>query len=111
MGLVDFDPGTLTARLRLEHPVEIPDGQGGATVGFQFVADLWARVEPLDANVEELAGAGRVIVTHHVWLRFRADVAAGMRLTKGARRFTIESLRDPDETGRYLLCRCREEGR
>lgn len=111
MALIDFDPGALTARLRLERPVERPDGQGGATVDFETVADLWARIEPLTADVEEVAGAGRVIVTHHVWLRFRTEVAAGMRLIKGTRRFAIESVRDPDETGRFLLCRCREEGR
>ena len=111
MGFVDFDPGALTARLRLERPVESPDGQGGATVGFETVADLWARIEPLAADVEEVAGAGRVLVSHHVWIRFRTDVAAGMRLIKGTRRFAVESLRDPDETGRYLLCRCREERR
>jgi len=80
-------------------------------VGFEAVADVWARVEPLAADVEEVAGAGRVIVTHHVWLRFRADLAAGMRLVKGTRRFVVESVRDPDETGRLLLCRCREVGR
>ena len=111
MGLIDFDPGQLTARLRLERPVESPDGQGGAVVGFEAVAELWARIESLAADVEELAGAGRVIVSPHIWLRFRTDVAAGMRLAKGTRRFAIESVRDPDETGRYLLCRGREEGR
>lgn len=111
MGLIDFDPGQLTARLRLERPVESPDGQGGAVVGLEAVAELWARIESLAADVEELAGAGRVIVSHHIWLRFRTDVAAGMRLAKGTRRFAIESVRDPDETGRYLVCRCREERR
>ena len=111
MALVDFDPGTLSARLRLERPVESPDGQGGAVVGLEAVADVWARIEPLDADVEDVAGARRVIVTHQIRLRFRADVAAGMRLVKGTRRFVIESVRDPDETGRSLLCRCREVGR
>lgn len=111
MGLADFDPGMLSARLRLERPADTPDGQGGAVVGFEAVADVWARVEPLAADVEEVAGAGRIIVTHHVWLRFRADLAAGMRLVKGTRRFVVESVRDPDETGRLLLCCCREVGR
>lgn len=111
MGLADFDPGQMSARLRLERPVATPDGQGGATIAFEPVAEFWARIEPLAAAPEEMAGAGCVTVTHAVWLRFRTDVAVGMRLVKGNRHLAIESLRDPDETGRYLLCRCREEGR
>ncbi|GEO84378.1 MULTISPECIES: phage head closure protein [Alphaproteobacteria] len=109
MGLIDFDPGQFSARLVLEKPVETADGQGGATIGHEVVTSLWARIEPLSASVEDMAGAGRVTITHQVWLHSRADIAAGMRLGKGTRRFVIESARDPDETGRFLLCRCREE--
>lgn len=108
---IEFDPGALSVRLRLERPVTGEDGQGGAMAGFVAEAELWARIEPLDATVEEVAGGGRVRLTHKVWLRFRVDVAAGKRFVKGSRRLVIESVHDPDESGRYLLCRCREEGR
>jgi head-tail adaptor len=33
-----------------------------------------------------------------------------MRFMKGARIFDILTIHDPDETGRYLICRVREEG-
>lgn len=108
---IDFDPGALSVRLRLERPVTGEDGQGGVTTGFATQAEVWARIEPLDATVEEVAGGGRVRLTHKVWLRFRGDVAAGMRFVKGSRRLVIESVHDPDERGCFLLCHCREEGR
>ncbi|MBP1850910.1 phage head closure protein [Rhizobium halophytocola] len=110
MAGVSLDPGALTARLWLEQPVEMPDGQGGAVVTFEAVASLWCRIEPLAARVEEVAGAETVTVTHRVWLRHRAGIASGMRFRKGLRLFVIRSLRDPDETGRLLLASVEEAG-
>jgi len=110
MGTAAFDPGGLTARVTLEVPVDAPDGQGGVTVTWSAVANLWARIEPVMASPGEEAGGGRVTITHAIWMRHRGDVAAGMRLLKGARVFVVETAHDPDESGRYVLCRCREEG-
>lgn len=103
-----IDPGALNARLVLERPVETPDGQGGAAVSFAALATLWARIEPVAAKADEAAGALRVAVTHRIWLRGRGDLAGGMRLRKGARVFVLRAFRDPDETGRYVLCNCEE---
>jgi len=103
-----IDPGRLNARLVLERPEEVPDGQGGATVGFATVATLWASIEPVAMRAEEAAGTLPVTVTHRIRLRRRGDLAGGMWLRKGARRFAIRAFRDPDETGRYTLCDCEE---
>lgn len=111
MGIADFDPGRLSARLLLERPVAVPDGQGGAAEAFEVVASVWALVTPLAAKVEERAGAETVEITHEIWVRRRGDLVSGMRFAKDSRHFTVESVRDPDEGGRYLACRCREEGR
>ncbi|MCM2395238.1 phage head closure protein [Rhizobium sp. S95] len=111
MGIADFDPGRLSARLLLERPVPVSDGQGGAAETFEVVASVWALVTPLAAKVEERAGAETVEITHEIWVRRRGDLVSGMRFVKGNRHFTVESVRDPDESGRYLACRCREEGR
>ena len=105
-----LDPGAFTARLVLEAPDETPDGQGGAEIAFTALASLWARIEPVRAGVSEAAGAEPVTITHRVWLRFRADVAAGMRLRKGTRLLDIRACRDPDETRRYIVCDCEEAG-
>lgn len=50
-----------------------------------------------------------VRVTHRVILRRRAGLKSGMRLTKGARRFAVLSVHDPDESGRILVCHVEEE--
>jgi SPP1 family predicted phage head-tail adaptor len=55
-----------------------------------------------------VAGTLPVTVTHRIWLRHRADLAGGMRFRKGARIFTVLAFRDPDETGRYIVCGCEE---
>jgi SPP1 family predicted phage head-tail adaptor len=37
-------------------------------------------------------------------------VASGMRFTRAGRIFDIVTVHDPDETGRYLVCRVKEKG-
>jgi SPP1 family predicted phage head-tail adaptor len=108
MALIDIDAGRLTARLVLERPEPVDDGQGGAVTGFVERARVWALIEPR-SFAEEEKGPGLVAtVTHDVTLRARADLAAGQRFRKGARVFEILALRDPDETGRFQLALCRE---
>lgn len=103
-----LEPGMLNARLVLERPEETPDGQGGATVSFIAMASLWAHIEPVAAKADEAAGTVRVTVTHRIRLRWRGDLAGGMRLRRGVRLFAIRAFRDPDEKGRYIICDCEE---
>ena len=111
MQLSFLDPGQLTARLELEAPLRVADGQGGAEIGTQPLAAVWARIEPVTRTLHEQASAASYTVTHRVWMRHRSDIAAGMRLRKGNRLFWIRALHDPDETQRLLVCYCEEEGR
>lgn len=48
-------------------------------------------------------------IAHRVWLAHRSDIAAGMRFRKGRRILAIRTVMDPDETGRFIVCRCEEE--
>lgn len=106
-----FDPGQMTARLDLEVPEAEPDGQGGAVITWSVAASLWARIEPVSFVVGEEAAAEGAKITHRIWVRHRADIAAGQRLRKGDRLFAVKLVRDPDETARYLVCQCEEEAR
>ncbi|WP_407070399.1 phage head closure protein [Neorhizobium alkalisoli] len=107
--VVFFDPGQMTARLDLEVPQAMPDGQGGATLTWEVTASLWARIEPISFRVAEETAAEIGTISHRIWVRFREGVMAGQRFRKGGRVFLVKLVRDPDETRRYLVCQCEEE--
>ena len=110
MALVFFDPGQMTARLDLQRSVSAPDGQGGATVSQETVASLWGRIEPVSNTLTEEASQRTFTITHRIWIAYRTGLMAGMRFVRGERVFTIRAVNDPDETRRYLVCQCEEEG-
>lgn len=110
--MADFflDPGRLAQQLVLEAPETAADGLGGHDLS-------WVEVATLDALVEVRAQASRFgadqtreETTHRVTLRHRGDVASGCRFRLGDRIFEIVTVHDPDESGRYLVCRTREKG-
>ncbi|MQB08752.1 head-tail adaptor protein [Agrobacterium sp. ICMP 6402] len=109
MNLVFLDPGKLTARLELEGRIETPDGQGGVAEDWNALRSLWAAIEPVSDMSHERASAEGVTITHRVWLVWRSDIAAGMRFRKGRRILVIRTVMDPDETRRFIVCRCEEE--
>lgn len=106
-----IDPGRMRTELMLEAMTGSPDGAGGQIENWAEIGAVMALVEPVSASDAVLADARAETITHRVTIRHRADVAAGMRFSKGARRFEVGSVHDPDESGRYLVCRCREERR
>lgn len=110
MALTTLDPGAFSARLELLRPVFVADGQGGGDVSYTLVATTWARIEPVSMTVTEEANGEIFRVTHEIWLRARGDIESGMRFRRGSRAFKIVGWRDPDETGRYTVCRCEETG-
>lgn len=88
---------------------EVTDGQGGAVESWSFLRTLWAAIEPVSNASHERASAEGVTITHRVWLVWRSDIAAGMRFRKGRRILAIRAVMDPDETRRFIVCRCEEE--
>ena len=106
-----IDPGAFRHELALEDVTRTPDASGGYVESWAEIATVFARIEPLAA--ESRFGADQTLeaVTHRVTMRHREGVASGMRLVRAGRIFEIVTVHDPDETGRYLVCRAREEGR
>lgn len=109
--VVMVNPGELRTELALEQMSPVPDGAGGFVESWTDIATLFARLEPVAAR--DRFGADQTLeeVTHRVTMRHRTDVVSGMRLTWGTRRFLVLTVHDPDETGRYLVLRTREDGR
>ncbi|MCX5512126.1 head-tail adaptor protein [Kaistia algarum] len=106
---MDFDPGGLTHRVAIERPVRTEDGAGGASIAFEPFATVWAAIEPLSANEDGASGRLATRVTHRVTIRWRADLTGAMRLRHRGRILRIASLRDADESRRFLVIEAEEE--
>lgn len=104
------DPGALRSELALEDCTTVPDGSGGHAESWGEIATLFAKIEPVSA--ESIFGADQTLetVTHRITIRWRAGVTSGMRLRRLDRIFHVVTVHDPDDTGRYLVCRAREQG-
>jgi SPP1 family predicted phage head-tail adaptor len=105
-----LDPGSLRSELSLQASTLVPDGMGGHTESWAEVATVFARIEPISAT--SAFGPDQTVetVTHRITLRWRNGVIAGMRFARQGRNFDIVTVHDPDDTGRYLVCRAREAG-
>lgn len=104
------DPGALRSEMSLQAATPVPDGLGGHTQSWSEIATVFARIEPISAT--SVFGPDQTVetVTHRVTLRWRNGVAAGMRFVRQGRNFDIVTVHDPDDTGRYIVCRTREAG-
>ena len=105
-----IDPGALRTELSLQSVTTTGDGFGGFNEEWTEFATVFGHIEPLAADSRFGAGQTLETVTHRVTLRHRLDVTSGMRLSRHDRVFAIVTVHDPDETGRYLVCRVREAG-
>jgi len=110
MATVFLDPGRLRSEFTLEEGQQTADGLGGFSEAWVEIATLYGRIEPVAAR--DVFGADQTLetVTHRITLRWRSDVRSGMRFTKPGRSFDILTVHDPDESGRYLVCRVKEIG-
>jgi SPP1 family predicted phage head-tail adaptor len=106
---VSYDPGWLRHRVSVERPTDTGDGAGGEAVTWSTLAELWARIEPVTAKEEAVAGHMAGVLTHTITLRWRDDITGTMRVTWHGRAFRILAVYDPDETQRYLVAETAEE--
>ncbi len=109
MATLFIDPGSLNHELLLEKASIVVTETGELNESWSEIASLWAQLEPIGAGPRLLGEQVLPEVTHRITLRHRTDIASNMRLRKGTRIFQILTLHDPDETGRYLVARVREE--
>jgi SPP1 family predicted phage head-tail adaptor len=100
--------GQLRHRVTLEAPVATADGGGGADLAWAPVATVWARLRAQRATAGRENQATVQVVSHEVTLRWRGDVTPRMRLVYEGRVLEIRSVRDPDETKRWLVLVCEE---
>lgn len=120
------DPAALNVRLTLEQPVEVEDGQGGASITFQPLTKLWARIQYKSQSLSEELDALKAVLTHDITVFWRADFKSGQRLVRqppvlpagqvvvantasAPAIYAIKGLYDPDGSRRFLVLVCEEE--
>jgi len=96
------DPGKLNRRLVLEAPVESADGAGGVTQSFETAATLWAQVLPVSARASLDADHAGAAISHRIVIRHRGGLTTRHRLREGERVYRIVSLREQDDTRRFI---------
>jgi len=101
--------GSFNVRMALEAPVSSDDGCGGVEVEWTLVTDVWVRLVPVSGILISKANDLRQQLTHWIYLRHSSQILPGHRFVKSSRIFSIETVRDPDETGRYLVCEAKEQ--
>jgi len=104
----NLQAGSFRRRLTMQREVETSDGCGGFTTNWESQFDLWAQITPVRSSSISRADNLDQEITHTVVMRKTGGISQGMRLLSGSRVFQIESVYDPDETGRYLQCDARE---
>ena len=109
MATLFLDPGLLRWRAVLETADLTPDRAGGAMPAWREVRELSVHVEPVAAKAEERFDQEMATITHRVICRGAEEVQRGLAFRLGDRRLLIRAVHDPEETGRFLVCRCDEE--
>jgi SPP1 family predicted phage head-tail adaptor len=104
-----LDPGELAHRVAVEFTSGTGDEAGGETVVWTPLATVWGRVEPTDSRERIVAGHLSGVVTHAVTLRWRGDIAGGMRIIHRGRVLRILAVQDMDESRRYLIAKTEQE--
>ena len=100
--------GDLRHRLILQAPEDVDDGASGFSRNYRTLGAVWARVSVIAAN-QQFAEQRFEQSTHfQIDLRWRADIAAGMRFVFRERFILIHAVRDLDDARRFLTCACEE---
>lgn len=99
-----YDPGRLRVPFALERWSSVRDSHGGHTDVWTPVATIWGAIDTSRATDPVRAGDAEPLTRRTVIVRADPRVQPAMRLVGGGAVFIIDTVHDPDLTGRYLRC-------
>jgi SPP1 family predicted phage head-tail adaptor len=94
--------GDLRQLVTIEVAARQPDGGGGAILTWSPVAEVWCAIRPRSGGETVAADRLAPSVRFEVWMRWRDDVAADMRLTFSGRILAVTAVMDPDGHRHFL---------
>ncbi|MEP1206723.1 MAG: phage head closure protein [Rhizobiaceae bacterium] len=98
-------------RLTLQSRSEAAGEDGVLETTWTNVAAVWGAFVSSDIQRREEAQQMVEVLQHQIVIRYRDDLASGWRFLLDDREIAILSVIDPDQTRRFLSCRCEEEAR
>ena len=103
------DIGKLNRRITFLRLSTSEDEMGQDKSEWKKYRTVWATVKPYKASEYNFMSKLKPEVTHRMYIRFRKDITADMRIKYHGRIFTIEGPPlDIDETHELLEIQCRE---
>jgi SPP1 family predicted phage head-tail adaptor len=100
--------GKLNQRGLIEAKVQTPDGGGGFSESWETAATVWLSLEPVSGADTFGPDATESRVHHKITLRRIAGVAAGNRVTVGARHFAVHDVLDSGLPDPLMTLLCEE---
>lgn len=97
--------GEMRHRLTLQTRLRTADGAGGFTESWQDAAEnpqVWAAIETVGAGESVSHRKTGMTATHRIFLYYRADITADMRLTDGSVAYDIVAVLDRGMRKEYL---------
>jgi SPP1 family predicted phage head-tail adaptor len=100
--------GALNQRATIAAKTAVSDGGGGFGDGWTTIATVWARIEP--ASGRDVFGPSRneSQTRYRLTLRRNAAIAAGQRVSVGARWFAITAILDQGPQAQTMTLLCEE---
>lgn len=100
--------GLLNKRITIQSLTQGKDSVGGNTKAWSSVATVWAGVRNLSGNERSATAHGGQVAAARTefTLRYRAGIAADMRVSYAGRLYDIKHVNDVNEEHRMLVLTC-----
>ena len=95
-------------RVTLQRPVITQDSLGDKIITWVNEGEYWADIRPISGKEDRLHEGRRAIVTHQVFLRYRADIKENWRISYEGRYMQIHAVLNVGEEKFVLKLRVEE---
>jgi len=100
--------GQLRHRVTIQRVTETRGTDGSVVQAWSTFANARAEIVPLSGSEDYVAQGLSASVVHRITTRYVTGVVPKMRIVWGDRTFEINSVRNIDERGRWLVMNCVE---
>jgi len=100
---------SLRHRVSIQAESTAVDTYGEPTSGWATDETVWAMVEPLSGNEQDIGEGQAGIITHRVMMRYTANASPKKRLLFGSKVLGIVTVINHMERDEHLVLECKEE--